>query len=488
MFARHFPSHALILRSWPLAIAFSTTLALAAGPGQAQTFPVLGQLPEVAQTAPRLIDAQVLQSRASETGEIRVIVGLDLPTLPEGLLDSDGLAAQRDQIGTAQAALTAAFPQAQVHRSFETIPYVAMTVPAAELEALMAREDVVSIVEDGIGDISLNESTRVIRARQLRTATGLNGAGVAVAVLDTGIRYVHRAFGENGERVVASACFSSNNAGSQVSSLCRNGRTSHIAPRAALECDGSIRGCGHGTHVAATAAGQQIGTLGVAPGADIVAVQVFSRFDRPQDCGNNPPCARYYFSDLIAGLDFVSNLSQSRTIASVNMSLGAGQFTSSCPTFLPAFSAIAENLVSRRVVPIAATGNSGFNFSIGHPACEPWVVGVGATDNADQIAPFSNQAAFGTWLMAPGSAINAAYLPGQRSRARLWGTSMASPHVAGAVALMRQDRPNATAQQILGALVCSGVTVGPRAGQTDTFQRINVQRARTFLRRGQTTC
>jgi subtilisin len=471
-----------------LCTVLAAGLALGAQPAAAQTIPAFGTLPEVAAPPPRVMDRDALRSRAAESGAIRVIVGLDLPTLPEGLLDADGLAEQRGRIRSAQDALAEAFPGAEVHHSYQTIPYVAMTVSAAALDQLIARRGVASVVEDGIGDVSLNDSTRVIRARQLRTATGLSGAGVAVAVLDTGIRYSHRAFGENAERVVASACFSSNNAANQVSSLCRDGRTSHIAARAATECSGAIFGCGHGTHVTATAAGQQVGTLGVAPGANIIAVQVFSRFDRQQDCNNNAPCARYYFSNLVAGLEFVANQSLVRPVAAVNMSLGAGLFSGNCPTFLPAFSAIAQTLVSRRVVPVAATGNNGVNGLVGHPACEPWVVGVGATDNNDQIAPFSNQAVFGTWLMAPGVSINAAFLPGQRSRARLSGTSMASPHVAGAVALLRQDRPNATVAQIVGALACSGETVGPRAGRTDTYQRINVQRARTFLRRGDTTC
>lgn len=469
-------------------VALTLTAGLAL-PAAAQTVPELRLSTGSAAAAAPVIDAEALRALAAdaESGAVRVIVGLDLPFQPEGLLAAGARSDQRASIARAQAGLLGDLPRAELNRSYDTIPFVALTVTPDQLEALLMRRDVTSITPDQSLGLALHESTRVIRAPRLRGTIGVDGSGWAVAVIDTGIRYNHVAFGQDAERVIASACFGSNDEAAQVTSLCRNARPVHIGPRAAQDCDMSIQGCGHGTHVSAIVASSQRGTVGVAPGADIIAVNVFSRFADPSSC-TVAPCARTFLSDLVAGMDHVVTLSDTLPIAAVNLSLGGGQYGSDCPSVFPAFTVAADTLTSRGVMVIAATGNNGFNFNVSFPACVPSVIGVGATDNDDLIASFSNQAPFGTTLMAPGVDINAAYPPRTTTRARLGGTSMAAPHVAGAVALLRQHRPNATPQQILGALFCTGVTVGPRPGRTDLFRRIVMVPAARALRRGNTTC
>ena len=136
-------------------------------------------------------------------------------------------------------------------------------------------------------------------------AAGATGAGWKVAVLDTGVQASHPFFGG---RVTGEACFSDANGASFLStSLCPGGAPTQVGPGAGMDCELTSSGCGHGTHVAGIAAGANgtgslAGHSGVAPGAEILAVQVFSRFTEASACGTSPtPCVRVFFSDLSAG-------------------------------------------------------------------------------------------------------------------------------------------------------------------------------------------
>jgi len=113
--------------------------------------------------------------------------------------------------------------------------------------------------------------------------------------------------------------------------------SSSTAPDSALNCPLSVDGCDHGTHVAGTIAGRDYspngpGYNGVAPGAGIIAVQVFSQHTGA-DCtsvGLSSPCALSFTSDQILALERVYALRTSFNIAAANMSLGGGTFTSNC--------------------------------------------------------------------------------------------------------------------------------------------------------------
>jgi len=429
-------------------------------------------------TAP---DIGRMMERAQQSGSVRVIVGLRMDTRPEGELSSEARVAQRSNISAAQDSVMSRLSNARVTREYETIPFLALDVDEEQLNQLLSLPNVTSIVPDGIGDTSLDRSTRVVKAHKLWNRS-ITGSDWAVAVLDTGIKYNHAAFDR--ARIVASACFSTTN--TTVLSLCPNGVTKSTHRRSAADCDISIPGCGHGTHVAATVAGAQNNRFrGAAPDANLIPIQIFSRFSG-NSCSGGGFCARYYYSDLIAALDHVLTLSDTHQIAAVNMSLQGGRFAASCDTFLPAFTQIASNLTSRGVLLVAAAGNSFWTGEYAHPACDPWVVAVGATDDNDVVASFSNLTNFGPWLMAPGVAIEAAYPPNRRNRSNLSGTSMAAPHVAGAAALLRSERPLATASEIFDALYCTGVPV-TRAGFGTSHPRIVLPPALRALVRG-TTC
>lgn len=168
---------------------------------------------------------------------------------------------------------------------------------------------------------------------------------------------------------------------------------------------------GHGTHVAGIIAAldNAVGVIGVVPQADLYAVKVLSR------TGSG------YVSDIIEGLDWaIANGMQV-----VNMSLGTSVDVQS-------FHDAIVRTYQAGVVLVAAAGNA-YGGAVTYPARYPEVVAVSSTDSADNIASFSSVGPE-VDLAAPGASIYSTYKGS--TYATMSGTSMASPHVAGAAALV----------------------------------------------------
>src|SRR5262245_1929756 len=205
----------------------------------------------------------------------RVIVELAVPAgrhIPEGRLSGPAVvSAQRRAIADAADRVTARLRRGQsdVRRRFTTVPYIVVEVDAATRAALAASPDVVRVMDDKIVRLNLAESVPLIQGDQAWDA-GYDGTGTAVAILDTGVDSTHPFLAG---KVIAEACFSSTQAGVSQST-CPNGTDQQIGMGAAAPC--SLESCLHGTHVAGIAAGSGTSFSGVARGAHIVAVQVFS--------------------------------------------------------------------------------------------------------------------------------------------------------------------------------------------------------------------
>ena len=232
-----------------------------------------------------------------------------------------------------------------------------------------------------------------------------DGAGVTVYIVDTGVRSSHSQFG---------------------------GRASGGYTSVA---DGwGAEGCHwHGTHVAGTVAGSSVG---VARGASVVSVRVL-------DCAGSGT-----MSGVVAGVDWL--VANRRLPAVANMSVSGG--------FSQALNDAVQRGVNAGVSFVVAAGNSASDACSYSPASAPNAITVGATGNTDAMAGFSN------WggcvdLFAPGSGVYSAWNTDDGSMGTASGTSMATPHVAGAAALYLQSNPSASPAAVASA-INGNATVG----------------------------
>ncbi|MEV0312093.1 S8 family peptidase [Nonomuraea fuscirosea] len=356
-------------------------------------------------------------------------------------------------------------------------------VDGRTLDKLKKDNRVQAVYKDELSAPNLDVSTTVIRSDRANQA-GWNGTGTTVAVLDTGIDRDHPFFAG---RIADEACFSSSDASDGTVSLCPNNQPSQTGPGAAdvetPQCtvDGA-NVCSHGTHVAGIAAGKMTTGApanGVAPEARLLPVQVFSRVDDPLTCGIGPtPCFLSYTSDQKLALEYVARVARTYNVAAVNMSLGGGRAYSEACDADPSAGAVKpefDALVALGVAPVVAAGNSGWENGVSAPACVSTAITVGATDDSDALASFTNRGPL-LDLFAPGVAIRSS-VPDDAYGDKN-GTSMAAPHVAGAFALMRQAFPNNTVEQSLQRLRDTGAQIRFDASGTQvTTARIDMERA-----------
>ncbi len=423
-----------------------------------------------------------LIAKAQAAGQVPVLVRLKMDYRPEPLLAGPAVVTQRNAIANAQTAvlqLLAGHNPDNV-KTYRFVPYLAITVNAAALQALAKNPMVTEVVEDVAVPPAMAEST-VVTGADAAWAKGFDGSDWTVAVLDTGVDGNHNFLAG---KVVSEACYSTTN--SVATSFCPGGAASSTIPGSGVNCPTS--GCEHGTHVAGTVAGIDYspdgpGYDGVARGASIIAIQVFSQFTT--ECasfGLPNPCALSYTSDNLAALERVYELRTSFNIASANMSLGGGAYSSNCDN--DSRKLIIDSLRAADIATVISAGNDGLKTAMGAPACISTAISVGATcDSAtagqgctavDDIPSYSNIAPFIS-LLAPGSLISSS-VPGADTFSSWHGTSMAAPHVAGAWAIMKQGAPSATVSSILATLQNTGAVVDDQrtSGSVTGMKRIDL--------------
>ncbi|MDA3029644.1 MAG: S8 family serine peptidase, partial [Actinomycetota bacterium] len=332
-----------------------------------------------------------------------------------------------------------------IAHDYDDLPFLA--VETNDPAGLAMLPGVLSVTPDIRVERELASSLPVINAedRDLDGALGgvrADGSGWAVAVIDDGIDRAHQFFAraDGSSRVIAESC--------RTRGYCPGGTTSTSGTGTAAHHAGDY----HGTHVAGIAAGDSRGAVssvprGVARSADIVAVQVFN------------PNGGAYGIDIDAGLQWVLEQKNSGTpIAAVNMSLGGGLYDSDavCDASRPSTKAIIDQLEAVGVVVVVAAGNSGKTTELSWPGCLSNVVPVGSSTDGDLVSSFSNVngAVVSRGVMAPGSGVCSSVPTSVLGSGYgcLSGTSMAAPHVAGAVALLRQAAPAASVADVKAAL------------------------------------
>ncbi len=270
-------------------------------------------------------------------------------------------------------------------------------------------------------------------------------------------------------KVVAEACFALSDNGNGGD--CPNGQATQVADGAGMPCTFDPTACRHGTHVAGIATGSGSDFSGVAPGANLIPIQVFHS---TVECGffESTPCARAFGSDIIAALEHVYELRDQYPIAAVNLSLGGGVSNSSCDADFPEFLDVINNLKAAGIATVVASGNNSLPYALSWPACISSAISVAAVNEDDSVATFSNVSQ-DLDLFAPGSTIVSS-IPGG-DFATFSGTSMAAPHVAGAWAVLEQANPAATVDDNLLQLETTGRPV------TDIRASTNITKPRIRL-------
>jgi len=245
----------------------------------------------------------------------------------------------------------------------------------------------------------------ILQAFQLND--NITGLGETVCVIDTGIDYTHESLGScNNETFLTGDC----------------GKVLGGYDFVNNDLD-PYDDNGHGTHVSGIVAAN--GTVwGIAPSANLVSLKVLDS----SGFGST--------SNVIAAIDWCVSNSVLFDISVISMSLGNGQnYTDYCDDDQTSYADSINAAVAKNITVVVAAGNDGNTNAISSPACIKNATSVGSTTKTDGISSFSNRGSI-LDLFAPGESIISTSLNGGSETKD--GTSMATPHVAGAVALLQQ--------------------------------------------------
>ena len=304
---------------------------------------------------------------------------------------------------------------AESRHSFSLTPTFSTYLTPTQIRQLEKHFFIQQISADFPVSISLEQSVSLIGADAVWDGgllySPIQGLHQGVCVIDTGVDYTHPALGGcTAEQFLSGAC-----------AKVRGGYDFHSQTNNPMDTNG------HGTHVAGIVAANA-SLVGVAPQAHILAVRSLGA------AGTGS------FSDVLAGIEWCVTNKETYNISVITMSLGSSCskgdcFTSVCDGEWGAFDTAVSAATSAGISVIAASGNEGQHTQIAFPACHSGVTAIAASTKDDEVATFSNRNSL-VELIAPGVGITSTCL--EQNACLLSGTSMATPHVAGALALFHQ--------------------------------------------------
>lgn len=299
--------------------------------------------------------------------------------------------------------------------------YISAVVNLEDISRLGNNKNVVDINLVGIKYLLLQDSTNIVNATKTwavqSSGVNITGKGETICIIDTGVNYTHLDLG---------GCFGNNNASSGCKII---GGWNTV-----LDNNNTMDNNGHGTHVAGIAAANG-SIVGVAPEAKIIAMNAY-----------NAAAGGFYDDDLLEAINWCIDNSSTFNISVISMSLGGNiNFTDYCDEDSREnsnlYSSPINAAIAKNITVTIASGNSANFTAISSPACIQNATPVAGTNKADGWYSNSNRNSL-VKLLAPGQSINSTTGPCLAScyngYGLLTGTSMATPHVAGAFAIMNQ--------------------------------------------------
>lgn len=360
-----------------------------------------------------IVEADVME-QIRQDGEASVIIVLkegQTSTIQEKVLDD--LQPEKTIFGTRQE------EKFELDQQYATVNALAGTVTEAGLKELDNNPYVEKVVPNEVRRIFLADSASLVGAASVWNmtvnGTTIDGSGETVCVIDTGVDYTNPALG---------GCSSADFLAGSCSKVI-NGHDFVNDDNDPLDDNG------HGTHVAGIIASSDSMYRGIAPNAKIVAMKV---------CNLDGSCED---ADVLAGIDWCIANTITYNISVISISLGSDQFNSYCDqTAGIAYASMINQAVANNISIVFSTGNTYGSYTnptagISVPACVFNATRVSATDKSDNIPGYAfRNENFSDILLAPGSSITS--LKNGGGTRTLSGTSMSTPHVSAAIALLQQ--------------------------------------------------
>lgn len=360
--------------------------------------------------------------------------------------------------------------------TFEELPMVAVQGTGTQIDSLFSLDGAVSVWGNERLEYLLDESVPLIGADRVQADLGYNGEGVGVAVLDSGVDGTHPDVSYP-ERTVQNVKIAGDSFFTGTTAVVENQPNTDTSS-------------GHGTHVAGTVGGDGTASggqyAGVAPGSDLVGIGAGDAL---------------FILYALEGFDYALANQDEYNIRVISNSWGtSGEFDAKDP-----INVASKEAHDRGITVAFAAGNEGPGEDTLNPySVAPWVIGVAAGEKDGQtLADFSSRGRPGSNLYHPditapgvnivsarastGATINALttaddattiepeYLPFYTTAS---GTSMATPHVSGTVALMLDANPSLTPDQILNTLTTTATPMPygefeAGAGYLDAYAAVN---------------